>query len=100
MFPGGRLQGVALTWRTSSVDSTVVVLAEGEVQRLARFGNKLFPGFGRSFPHPAVWNSGGTFEISLALNISIIQQTEQEGSADRSSILLESCVRISAERLW
>lgn len=84
------------------MDSTVVVLAEGEIQRLTRFGNKLFPGSGGSFPHPAVWNSGGTLEISVALNTSSIQQTEQEGSgsADRSSILLESCVRISAERLW
>lgn len=86
------------------MDSSVVVLAEGEIQRLTRFGNKLFPGFGGSFPHPAVWNSGGTLEISLALNTSSIQQTANRkgagGSADRSSILLESCVRISAERLW
>lgn len=88
------------------MDSTVVVLAEREIQRLARFGNKLFPGFGRGFPHPAVWDSRGTFEISVALKTSSIQQTQQEEGggesvgADRSSILLQSCVRISAERLW
>lgn len=65
VLAGCRLQGVVLTWRTGSVDSSVVVLAEGEIQRLARFGNKLFPGFGGSFPHPAERSSRGTYQVSV-----------------------------------
>lgn len=82
------------------MDSTIVVLTEGEIQRRTRFRNKLFPGFAGGFPYPAQSNTGSLRCAHVVLNV--VLNTDKTGgvTTNRSSILLVSCVRISAERLW
>lgn len=48
---------LGLTWRASAVDSSIVVLADGEVQRRPWFGDVLPPWFAGSFPYPAEWKT-------------------------------------------
>lgn len=53
MYGSHQVCVLGLTWRASTVDSSVVVLTDGEVQRRTWFRNVLFPWFARSIPYPA-----------------------------------------------
>lgn len=54
MFLNDEVCIAGLTWRASTVDASIVILTDGEVQRRTWFRNVLFPWFVRSIPYPAV----------------------------------------------
>lgn len=101
MFPRLKVCILGLTWRASTVDSSIVVLTNGEVQGRTRFGKKFFPWFDRSFPYSAEWKHR-TRQHTTRRDSKAHPATcgLERDSTNRSSILLESCVRISAARLW
>lgn len=57
MLLNNKVYILGLTWRASTVDASIVVLTDGEVQRRTWFRSELFPWFDRSVSYPVKWKT-------------------------------------------